>query len=79
MASETTVTDNMMEIWCDGRVLSSITYNAREGNRFAEINANETAGLFQTISTTPGTHDMSVSHLARNTGVEEIEIQVDPL
>ena len=73
---ETTATDDMMEIWCDGRILSSITYNAREGNRFAEINANQTAGLFQTISTTPGTYMIwSVSHLARDTGVEEIEIQ----
>ena len=73
---ETTATDNMMEIWCDGRVLSGITYNAREGNRFAEINANQTAGLFQTISTTPGTYMIwSVSHLARGTGVEEIQIQ----
>lgn len=73
---ETTATDDMMEIWCDGRVLSSITYNAREGNRFAEINANQTAGLFQTISTTPGTYMIwSVSHFARGTGVEEIQIQ----
>ena len=73
---ETTATDDMMEIWCDGRVLSSITYNARDGNRFAEINANQTAGLFQTISTTPGTYMIwSVSHFARGTGVEEIQIQ----
>ena len=73
---ETTATDDMMEIWCDGRVLSGITYNAREGNRFAEINANQTAGLFQTISTTPGTYMIwSVSHLARGTGLEQIEIQ----
>ena len=73
---ETTATDDMMEIWCDGRVLSGITYNAREGNRFAEINANQTAGLFQTISTTPGTYMIwSVSHLARGTGIEQIEIQ----
>lgn len=76
---ETTATDDMMEIWCDGRVLSSITYNAREGNRFAEINANQTAGLFQTISTTPGTYMIwSVSHLARGTITEEIEIQAGP-
>ena len=73
---ETTATDDMMEIWCDGRVLLGITYNAREGNRFAEINANQTAGLFQTINTSPGTYMIwSVSHLARGTGVETIEIK----
>ncbi len=76
---ETTATDDMMEIWCDGRVISGITYNAREGSRFAEINANQTAGLYQTITTTPGSYMIwSVSHLARGTGVEQIEIQAGP-
>ena len=72
----TTASDNLMEIWCDGRVLGGITYDAREGTRFAEINANETAGLFQTIATDPGTYMIwSASHLARGNGLEQIEIQ----
>jgi len=59
--------------------MNGCNYNTREGNRFAEINANQTAGLFQTISTTPGTYMIwSVSHLARGTGVEEIQIQAGP-
>jgi gliding motility-associated-like protein len=76
---ETTATDDKIEIWCDGRVISSITYNAREGSRLAEINANQTAGLYQTINTIPGTYMIwSASHLARETGLEEIEIQAGP-
>ena len=63
---ETTASDNKMEIWCDGRVLDR-TYPARRGNRFAEINATETAAIFQTINTLPGTYMIwSVSHLSRN-------------
>ncbi len=76
---ETTATDDKMEIWCDGRTISSITYNAREGSRLAEINANQTAGLYQTINTVPGTYMIwSVSHLARGTWPEQIEIQAGP-
>ncbi|MDC1439302.1 hypothetical protein N8151_02000, partial [Flavobacteriaceae bacterium] len=73
----TTATDSSMEIWCDGRVLSSITYNAREGNRFAEINANETAALYQAINTIPGGYMIwSASHLSRgNTTVQTINIR----
>ena len=56
----------VMEIWCDGRVVSSITYNAREGDRFAEINANQTAALYQAINTIPGGYMIwSASHHAQ--------------
>ena len=42
----TTASDEMIEIWCDGRFLPGEgTYNARAGNRFAEINANERCGF----------------------------------
>ncbi len=73
---ETTATDNQMEIWCDGRVLDR-TYNAREGSRLAEINATETAALFQTINTLPGTYMIwSASHLSRdNNPVQTINIR----
>ena len=72
----TTATDEFMEIWCDGRVLSGITYNAREGARFAQVNANQTASIYQTVATTPGTFMVwSVSHLARGTGIESINIR----
>ena len=72
----TTATDNQMEIWCDGRVLDR-TYNAREGSRLAEINATETAALFQTINTTPGTYMIwSASHLSRaSSPVQTINIR----
>ncbi len=76
----TTASDNVIEIWCDGRVLESITYNAREGNRLAEINANETSALYQTINTTPETYLIwSASHHARNTSpVQTINIRAGP-
>ena len=76
----TTATDSIMEIWCDGRVLSSITYNAREGDRFAEINANQTAALYQTINTIPGGYIIwSASHHARNASpVQTINIRAGP-
>ena len=72
----TTASDNLMEVWCDGRVLDR-TYNAREGNRFAEINANETAALYQTINTTPGGYMIwSASHLSRsNIPIQTINIK----
>ena len=73
---KTSASDNLMEIWCDGRVLDR-TYNAREGSRLAEVNANETAALFQTISTNPGTYMIwSASHLSRDTSpVQSINIR----
>ena len=73
----TTATDDKMEIWCDGRVLGGITYNAKEGSRLAEINANEIAALFQTINTTPGTYMIwSASHLSRGSSpVQTINIR----
>ena len=72
----TTATDNKMEIWCDGRNLDRV-YNAREGSRLAEINANQTAALFQTINTTPGTYMIwSASHLSRDSSpVQTINIR----
>ena len=72
----TTASDNNIEVWCDGRVLDR-TYNAREGNRFAEINANETAALYQTINTTPGRYMIwSASHLSRsNSPVQTINVK----
>jgi len=72
----TTATDSDMEVWCDGRVLDRV-YNAREGNRFAEINANETAALYQTISTNPGGYMIwSASHLSRDSSpVQTINIR----
>ena len=61
----------MMEFGAMDGYLGSV--NAREGNRFAEINANQTAGLFQTINTSPGTNMIwSVSHLARGTGLRPL-------
>lgn len=72
----TTATDSDIEVWCDGRVLDRV-YNAREGNRFAEINANETAALYQMINTTPGGYMIwSASHLSRDTSpVQTINIR----
>ena len=73
----TTASDEMIEIWCDGRFLPGEgTYNARAGNRFAEINANEDAALFQTINTTPGTYMIwSFSHSARTTQTETVNVR----
>ena len=73
----TTSADSKMEIWCDGRQLSGVVYNAREGNRIAEINATLTAALYQTISTTPGGYMIwSASHLSRGTSpVQSINIR----
>ena len=52
---ETTATDDMMEIWCDGRYFwGSLTMHEKEP--ICRNNANQTAGLFQTINTSPGTY-----------------------
>jgi len=72
----TTASDSDMEVWCDGRSIDRI-YNAREGNRFAEINANQTAALYQTLSTTPGGYMIwSASHLSRGSSpIQTINIR----
>ena len=68
----TTATDNKMEIWCDG----FLGHSARDGNKFAEINANQIAALYQTIQTAPGTYMIwSVSHRGRANSNETINIR----
>ena len=68
----TTASDNKMEIWCDGFLGNP----AREGSKFAEINANQIAALYQTIQTNPGGYMIwSVSHRGRANNSETINIR----
>ena len=68
----TTASDNQMEIWCDGMLGNP----AREGSKFAEINANQIAALYQTIQTNPGGYMIwSVSHRGRASNFETINIR----
>ena len=69
---KTTASDNQMEIWCNGFLGNP----AREGGKFAEINANQPAALYQTIQTNPGGYMIwSVSHRARSGTNETINIR----
>ena len=75
----TTATDGIMEVWCDGRVLAALTYNAKEGNRFAQVNANQTAGIYQEFETNPGdVLTWSFSHMARGAGEETVWVKMGP-
>ncbi|MBX3010736.1 MAG: CIA30 family protein [Caldilineaceae bacterium] len=70
----TTATDSEIEIW-------QTNFNgvpAYRGVQFAEINANQTASLYQDITTTPGsTMHWSFAHRGR-TGVDTIALRVGP-
>ena len=70
----TTATDAEIEIWQNG--FSGVP--AYRGDQFAEINANQTASLYQDITTTPGsTMHWSFAHRGR-TGTDTISLQVGP-
>ncbi|MEO1011198.1 MAG: T9SS type B sorting domain-containing protein [Bacteroidota bacterium] len=69
---ETTSTDNTIEIWTDG--FNGIP--AFEGNQFAEINANQSAALYQDLSATPGTVlEWSLRHRGR-LGVDVMQVRI---
>lgn len=68
----TTATDREIEIWQSG--FNSVP--AYKGQQFAEINANQSAALYQDITTTPGsTMHWSFAHRGR-TGVDTIALLV---
>ena len=70
----TTATDHEIELWQSG--FSGVP--AYKGKQFAEINANQSAALYQDITTTPGsTMRWSFAHRGR-TGVDTIELLVGP-
>ncbi len=70
----TTATDAEIEIWQSG--FSGVP--AYRGEQFAEINANQSAALYQDITTTPGsTMHWSFAHRGR-TGTDTISLQVGP-
>jgi hypothetical protein len=71
----TTATDKEIEIWQNG--FSGV--HAHRGQQFAEINANQTAALYQDLTTTPSsTMFWSFAHRGR-TGVDTIALLVGPL
>ncbi|MCB0081168.1 MAG: hypothetical protein KDE47_09570, partial [Caldilineaceae bacterium] len=68
----TTATDSEIELWRSGYE----NVRARKGKQFAEINANQSAALYQDIATSPGsTMRRSFAHRGR-TGVDTIELLV---
>jgi len=70
----TTATDAEIEIWQSG--FSGVP--AHHGVQFAEINANQSAALYQDITTTPGSKmRWSFAHRGR-TGVDTIALKVGP-
>lgn len=70
----TTATDSEIEIWQSG--FNGVS--AHQGQQFAEINANQTAALYQDLTTTPGsTMYWSFAHRGR-TGVDTITLKVGP-
>lgn len=70
----TTATDAEIEIWQSG--FSGVP--AHRGVQFAEINANQSAALYQDITTTPGSKmRWSFAHRGR-TGVDTIALKVGP-
>lgn len=70
----TTSADNMIEIWNDG--FNSVP--AYSGTKFAEINANNAARLYQTLSVSPGdVVSWSVAHRGRQ-GVDVMYVMVGP-
>lgn len=70
----TTATDSEIELWRKG-------FNGvkpQHGKQFAEINANQSAALYQEITTIPGvTMQWSFAHRGR-TGMDTIELLVGP-
>lgn len=71
----TTATDKEIEIWQNG--FNGVP--AHRGQQFAEINANQTAALYQDLTTTPGsTMFWSFAHRGR-TGVDTIALLVGPI
>lgn len=68
----TTATDAEIEIWQSG--FNGVP--SYRGDQFAEINANQTAALYQDLTTTPGSKMYwSFAHRGR-TGVDTIALQV---
>lgn len=70
----TTATDSEIELWRSGYD----NVRAHKGKQFAEINANQSAALYQDIATSPGSMmRWSFAHRGR-TGVDSIELLVGP-
>lgn len=70
----TTATDAEIEIWQNG--FNGVS--AYKGQQFAEINANQSATLYQDITTTPGrTMRWSFAHRGR-TGVDTVALLIGP-
>ncbi|MEZ4615115.1 MAG: hypothetical protein R2867_06305 [Caldilineaceae bacterium] len=70
----TTATDSEIELWRSGFE----DVRAYDGKQFAEINANQSAALYQEVATSPGsTMKWSFAHRGR-TGVDKIELLVGP-
>jgi hypothetical protein len=70
----TTASDSEIELWRSGYE----NVQAYSGNQFAEINANQSAALYQDIATVPGsTMRWSFAHRGR-TGTDKIELLVGP-
>ncbi|MCB0110015.1 MAG: hypothetical protein KDE53_29035 [Caldilineaceae bacterium] len=68
----TTATDSEIELWRSGYE----NVRAHKGKQFAEINANQSAALYQDIATSPGsTMRWSFAHRGR-TGTDTIELLV---
>lgn len=70
----TTATDSEIELWRTNYE----NVKAHAGKQFAEINANQSAALYQEIATNPGsTMRWSFAHRGR-TGVDTIELLIGP-
>lgn len=70
----TTATDHEIELWQSG--FNGVP--AYKGKQFAEINANQSAALYQDVMTTPGSKmRWSFAHRGR-TGVDTLELLVGP-
>ena len=70
----TTATDSEIELWRNNYE----GIKAHNGKQFAEINANQSAALYQDIATSPGTAmRWSFAHRGR-TGTDTIELMVGP-
>lgn len=63
---KTTASDSLIEVWTGGIADSYGTFYPYSGNQFAEINANESASLYQDLVTSPCTElTWSVAHQGR--------------
>ena len=68
----TTASDHQLELWRTG----FLGVASAEGNQFAELNANEFGGLYQTISTIPGsTIRLKFKHRGRD-GTESMRLLI---